>query len=155
MLRMLLGTGPLPPPGKGGRGRRGGGGAFLEPTLFVNVIVFFCGGADSYPQGRDSPVAVHLVVDVPVVRARRLFGYGTCRAGLLITLHLAGCSFDCPPFVADNVGSRRLILLLTKHLTLYSLFSSSMAGMDEKDSHAVHPCRGAEADSHGLLFRRP
>ena len=26
-----------------------------------------------------------------------------------------------------------------------------MASMDEKDNQAVHPCRGAEADSHGLL----
>ena len=30
-----------------------------------------------------------------------------------------------------------------------------LAGMDQKDSCTVHPCRGAEAYSHGLLFQRP
>ena len=29
-----------------------------------------------------------------------------------------------------------------------------LAGMDQKDSYAVHPCRGAEADSHGLPVQR-
>ena len=40
---------------------------------FINVVVFFCCGAEACLHGWDSPVAVHLVVDVPVVRARRLF----------------------------------------------------------------------------------
>ena len=35
------------------------------------------------------------------------------------------CTPRCVPFVADNSGSTRLVLLVTKHLTLYSLFPPS------------------------------
>ena len=43
---------------------------------------------------------------------------------LLVAMHLALCSLACRPFVADNSCSTRL-LLVTKHLALYSLFPSS------------------------------
>ena len=132
MLRMLLGTGPLPPPGKGGRGRRGGG-AFLEPSLGLR-------GAENCG---DSAVAVYQRRRLLLLWRRGLSpssGFPSCRtfggrcsccarSSSFSAMACAGlvclCSLDCRPFVADNVGSTRLVLLVTKHLTLYSLFSSS------------------------------
>ena len=73
MPSMRRGTGPLPPPGRGGRGRRGGSGAFLEPPprpSRCRKLWRFRGCCSStssssspvvaqrlYPHGRDSPVS--------------------------------------------------------------------------------------------------
>ena len=51
--------------------------------------------------------------------------HSTSSCFLLVAMHLALCSLACRPFVADNSGSTRLVLLVTKHLALYSLFPSS------------------------------
>ena len=44
---------------------------------------------------------------------------------LLVVMHLALCSLACRPFVADNSGSARLVLLVPKQLALCSLSWSS------------------------------
>ena len=76
-MESMLATPPLRRlPGRGGRGRNGGSGVFLAPRLWrfrscssSKVVVFSCcGAAVAYPHGRDSPVAVHLVVDFPVMQ---------------------------------------------------------------------------------------
>ena len=72
------------------------------------------------------------------------------------------CSLPCRQ-ARRQVGSYVvwMVLLVTMHFALCSLLLFSgpdayiLAGMDQKDSCTVHPCRGAEAYSHGLLFRRP
>ena len=62
---------------------------------------------------------------------------------LLVAMHLALCSLACRPSVADNSGSTRLVLLVTKHLALFSFFPSS--GPD-----ARHHCQyGREGQSAG------
>ena len=44
---------------------------------------------------------------------------------LLVVMHLALCSLACRPFVADNSGCARLVLLLTMQIALFSPFPSS------------------------------
>ena len=84
-------------------------------------------------------------------------GMCMCMAGLLVTLH------PCGVFPCLSAFRRRqqwqCMAGFSGDEAPYAVFSipvvrpkmrDIMAGMDEKDSEAVHPCRGAEAVSHGL-----
>ena len=82
-------------------------------------------GVEAYPQGRESQLPYTWWLMFLLCALVVVCGHGMCMAGLLVTLHPAVCSLACRPFVADNSGSTRLVLLVTKHLTLYSLYPSS------------------------------
>ena len=81
-----------------------------------------------------------------------LCGHGMCMAGLLVTLHPAVCSLRRRQqwqYTAGFTGDEAPCAVFNFPFVRPKM-RDIMAGFDEKDSQAVHPCRGAEADSHGL-----
>ena len=70
-------------------------------------------------------------------------------AGLLVTLHPAVCSLRRRQqwqYLAGFIGDEAPYAVFSIPV-VRSKMRDIMAGLDEKDSQAVHPCRGAEADS--------
>ena len=92
------------------------------------------------------------------------FNSGYMSTSVYVVVFLAGCDAPRAVFPCLSAFRRRQQWQYTAGFTgdeapgtVFSFpvvrrkMRDIMAGMDEKDSQAVHPCRGAEADSHGLL----
>ena len=84
------------------------------------------------------------------------FGYGMCRAGLLVTLHtpcipmIVGLSSPTTAAVRSSFTGDEAPYAVSSIPVVRPKMLGNMAGLDDKASYAVLPCRGAEAVSHGV-----
>ena len=122
--------------------------------LGSTVDTCYCQSAPSWVLGscdRLSSFSVARVLRVPLVPGSHLFS--VCREeyrkiGLFSAMLVSTTAVVCSG----------LVMLTSRYVPFFcsqAQLRCILACLDEKDSYVVHPCRGAEAYSHGLLFRRP